>query len=239
MSNYLDLHSNPLHKDDAVRIAGVDGELEGVEGVVHSFYLLRDGRHRARVHLRGPGGRAVGVRVDKLIKVHLEGPEPVFDALGPQAAELAALLGRRVVPPSEAREVSAAGACGEAIEGACEALLRALDVLDAASRAWPPPIESTQAGVLTAAARSLKRSRSALAAAPPSAKELVRGGAVGSDAAKSLVAPLKLLAAALDEAAAHCIDAFGHYLPVEHNYLDGDDAGACHHSLPRPSTDHA
>ena len=89
MSKYFDRHGVPLHKDDAVRLEGCGGpELEHAEGVIHSFYLMRDGKDRARVHLTGQGGRAVGVKVELLTKIHDEGPEPVFDPLLPHGAVL-------------------------------------------------------------------------------------------------------------------------------------------------------
>ena len=95
MSRYADRNEKPLHKDDAVRVVDVGGELESAEGTIHSFYLLRDGKHRARVHLAG--GRAVGVRIDKLVKIHADdGPMPVHDGfLGLHAAALSAALALR------------------------------------------------------------------------------------------------------------------------------------------------
>ena len=116
MSKYLDRHGVALHKDDAVRLEGCGAALEHAEGVIHSFYLMRDGKDRARVHLTGQGGRAVGVKVELLTKIHDEGPEPIFDALVPHAAPISALLGRRLMPPGGARVQSAAGPFGDATQ---------------------------------------------------------------------------------------------------------------------------
>ena len=103
MSKYLDRHGVPLHKDDAVRLEGCGDKLEHAEGVIHSFYLMRDGKDRARVHLTGQGSRAVGVKVELLTKIHDDGPEPVLDSLLPHAPAIAEALGKRLVPPGSSR----------------------------------------------------------------------------------------------------------------------------------------
>ena len=92
MSKYFDRNEHPLHKDDAVRIEGVGGDLEGAEGIIHSFYLMRDGKDRARINLAGLATRAVGVVVGKLVKIHYDGPEPIFDGLMPHAAKMAEVI---------------------------------------------------------------------------------------------------------------------------------------------------
>ena len=226
MSRYADRNEKPLHKDDAVRVVDVGGELESAEGTIHSFYLLRDGKHRARVHLAG--GRAVGVRIDKLVKIHADdGPMPVHDGfLGLHAAALSAALALRRGTPKG----SGAGAFGDAVEALCAALLQAYDALDAACRTWPPPIEPVEEGHLTAAARAVKRASERLEASPPRADALALagGGAAVAEraaadrpaadrsadaAAASLLGGMRQLSAALIESSRLAIGAFGWRLP--------------------------
>jgi hypothetical protein len=231
MSKYFDRHGVQLHKDDAVRLEGVGAALEHAEGVIHSFYLMRDGKDRARVHLTGQGGRAVGVKVELLTKIHDDGPEPVFDELVPHAAAISDVLGRRFVPPGGSRRTSAAGPFGEAVDALAAALLAAFTVLDDAVRRWPPPIESTSnGGALTPRAQEVKRTMDGLKAAPPKADAMH-----GVDKAAALVAPMKVLCETLLEGGEKIIDAFGCYLPVERNFLDVDADGSPAGGLARVS----
>ena len=225
MSKYLDRHGQPLHKDDAVRLEGCGAELEHAEGVIHSFYLMRDGKDRARVHLTGQGGRAVGVKVELLTRIHNDGPEPILDPLLPHnAAVFAALYENR------------AGHAGDLVAALASALLRAVDMLGAAILTWPPPIETTiredepHANKLTNAAMAVKRAADALRAASPiRADSLIppstatpgsEAAAAAATAAQPLVAPFRVLADVLLEGTEHVIDSFGAYLPVEGEFLD-------------------
>lgn len=220
MSKYLDRSGIPLHKDDAVRLEGC-GDLEHAEGVIHSFYLMRDGKDRARVHLTGQGGRAVGVKVELLTKIHDEGPEPVFDRLLPHASVISDALGRRVVPPGESKARCAAGPYGDAVNALTAALLAALAALDEAVRTWPPPIETTGKGPqgLTPLAMAVKRTCDALRACPPASETML-----GVSEPTKLVGPMRTLAELLLDGAEKVIDAFGCYLPAEKNFLDVDEA---------------
>ena len=217
MSKYLDRHGTALHKDDAVRIEGCGADLEHAEGVIHSFYLVRDGKDRARVHLTGQGGRAVGVKVDLLTKIHDEGPEPVFDALMPHASAISDALGRSVVMPGGTSRISAAGPFGDAVVALAVALVEAIGALDEAIGTWPPPIEATDLGRLTPRAQEVKRASDALRRIPPRAEAMV-----GVEQAAALMAPMRQLTDALIEGSEHTIRAFGCYLPVERDFLDVD-----------------
>ena len=221
MSKYLDRHGVALHKDDAVRLEGCGQALEHAEGVIHSFYLMRDGKDRARVHLAGQGGRAVGVKVELLTKIHDDGPEPVFDGLMAHAGAISHLLRQKVVPPGESKARCAAGPHGEAVNALTAALLAAIGALDAAVRNWPPPIDTTGklVGGLTPLAVKVKRTSDHLRACPPSADAML-----GVAEPAKLVGPLRALTELLLEGASKVLDAFGCYLPVEKNFLDVDEA---------------
>lgn len=188
--------------------------------MIHSFYLMRDGKDRARVHLTGQSGRAVGAKVELLTKIHADGPEPIYDGLLPYAAAIAEGLAQRTVRPGVGKRESACGPWGDAVDALVPPLLDAFVKVEEATHRWPPPLETVGQGPLTEAARALRRACDALAQAPPS-KEAFDARHVDA----SLIGPMQRLSRVLLAAAKLLIKAYGTYVAVEHGAIDEVDEG--------------
>ena len=145
---------------------------------------------------------------------------------------MAALLSRKLVLPGGGMIQSAAGPFGDAVNALTAALLDGIAALDDAVRTWPPKIESTGKGPLTARAMAVHKCAKALKKAPPKVEDFAPDAQTDS---ASLISPMRTLGNAMLDAAELVIDAFGAFLPVERNFLDEDEEGGPAGGLARVS----